>query len=58
VERFEANTNLIRASACRENAMRFNPERFAREVAAAFLATLDRHAPPHSTKYMKPVAAE
>ncbi len=58
VEKFEANANLIRAAACRENAMRFNPERFAREVAAAFLATLGRHAPPHSTKYITPVAAE
>ena len=57
VQRFEQNASLIRASACRENAMRFNPERFAREVAAAFAATVARHAPPQ-TNYKTPVAAE
>jgi glycosyltransferase involved in cell wall biosynthesis len=43
VERFEASRDALKPSACRENAMRFAPERFAREVAAAFAATVARH---------------
>ena len=44
VERFEASQDTILASACRENARRFGPERFAREVAAAFAAARARNA--------------
>ena len=43
VERFEASRGALLSSACRENAMRFAPERFAREVAQAFQATVARH---------------
>jgi glycosyltransferase involved in cell wall biosynthesis len=43
VERFEASRGALLSSACRENAMRFAPERFAREVALAFQATVARH---------------
>ena len=43
VERFEANASALLPSACRENAMRFAPERFTREVAAAFEATIEQH---------------
>jgi glycosyltransferase involved in cell wall biosynthesis len=43
VERFEASAGALLPSACRENAMRFAPERFVREVAAAFQATVEMH---------------
>jgi glycosyltransferase involved in cell wall biosynthesis len=43
VERFEDNREALTPSACRENAMRFAPERFAREVAAAFAEALEMH---------------
>ncbi len=43
VEHFEANREALLPSACRENAMRFAPERFVRQVAAAFAETLARH---------------
>ena len=43
VERFEASDGALKPSACRENAMRFAPERFAREVAAAFQTVVARH---------------
>jgi glycosyltransferase involved in cell wall biosynthesis len=43
VERFEANRVALTPSACRENAMRFAPERFARDVAAAFDEAVAQH---------------
>jgi glycosyltransferase involved in cell wall biosynthesis len=43
VERFEANREALTPSACRENAMRFAPERFARDVASAFDEAVARH---------------
>jgi len=43
VERFEASRGALLPAACRENAMRFSPERFAREVAAAFAAAVAMH---------------
>jgi glycosyltransferase involved in cell wall biosynthesis len=43
VERFEASRGALSASACRENAMRFAPDRFAREVASAFAETVALH---------------
>jgi glycosyltransferase involved in cell wall biosynthesis len=43
VERFEASRGALLPSACRENAMRFAPERFARQVAAAFATTVAKH---------------
>jgi glycosyltransferase involved in cell wall biosynthesis len=43
VERFEANAGALLPSACRENAMRFAPERFTREVTAAFKAAIEQH---------------
>ncbi len=43
VERFEASREALLASACRDNAMRFAPERFAREVVAAFAAAVAKH---------------
>ena len=43
VERFEASRGALLPSACRENALRFTPDRFAREVAAAFQATVKQH---------------
>jgi glycosyltransferase involved in cell wall biosynthesis len=58
VERFEAHREAILASACRENAMRFKPERFAREVRAAFAATLAKHAADSRAAYFQRVAAE
>ena len=58
VERFEDHRDAIVASACRENAMRFKPERFAREVGAAFAATLAKQAAASSSPYFPRVAAE
>jgi glycosyltransferase involved in cell wall biosynthesis len=43
VERFEANADAIIPSACRENAARFGPQRFARQVTRAFAATVAMH---------------
>ena len=43
VEHFEANAGALLPSACRENAMRFAPERFTHEVAAAFEAAIEQH---------------
>jgi glycosyltransferase involved in cell wall biosynthesis len=43
VERFEANSDAIYPSACRENAARFGPQRFARQVARAFDTALSMH---------------
>lgn len=43
VTQFEASSSDIRPAACRANAMRFNTERFAREVASAFAATMALH---------------
>lgn len=42
VERFEENSDLFPAEACRDNALRFAPERFRREYAAQVAAVL-RH---------------
>jgi glycosyltransferase involved in cell wall biosynthesis len=36
VEHFEEKRTAVLPSACRQNAMRFSPERFAREIALAF----------------------
>jgi glycosyltransferase involved in cell wall biosynthesis len=47
VEHFEANWKAILPSACRQNATRFSAERFAREIAAAFEATVALHEQPH-----------
>jgi glycosyltransferase involved in cell wall biosynthesis len=58
VERFEVHREAIVASACRENAIRFKPERFAREVGAAFAATLAKQAAASSGPYVPRVAAE
>jgi len=44
VENFEARHSGIRAEACRDNAFRFSAQRFRREVAEAFGATLRLHA--------------
>jgi glycosyltransferase involved in cell wall biosynthesis len=46
VQEFEANRQLLRAEACRDNATRFSAERFRGEVADAFQATLRLHAEP------------
>ncbi len=43
VEFFEARREAIDAFACHENAARFGPQRFAREIAAAFAATMAMH---------------
>jgi glycosyltransferase involved in cell wall biosynthesis len=44
VEHFEGHRLAIRPEACRENALRFRPERFDREVADAFAAVEASHA--------------
>jgi hypothetical protein len=36
VEHFEEKRTAVLPSACRQNAMRFSPERFAREITLAF----------------------
>jgi glycosyltransferase involved in cell wall biosynthesis len=43
VELFEANRRAFLPAACRENAMRFSPEHFARGIAAAFAAVVAKH---------------
>ena len=43
IERFEENSKAILPAACRENAARFGPQRFARQVARAFAATVGMH---------------
>ena len=52
VAHFEENAHLISPAACRENALRFAPARFRREIAAALDQTLDMHKRsdgPHSS---------
>jgi len=44
VERFEAVSAALHPEACRDNAQRFSTERFRRDIAAAFNATLGLHA--------------
>jgi glycosyltransferase involved in cell wall biosynthesis len=60
VAMFEANRNAISAAACRENAMRFSPERFAQGVVDAFAATLAMHetGPDYTNTAYAPMAAE
>ena len=43
VDRFEANSNSLLPAACRENAARFSPQRFARQVTRAFAAAVGMH---------------
>lgn len=43
VERFEANSQSLLPAACRENAARFSPQRFARQVTQAFSAAVGMH---------------
>ncbi len=43
VEDFETHHHLLRPDACRDNGARFSTERFRREVADAFQATLGLH---------------
>jgi glycosyltransferase involved in cell wall biosynthesis len=43
VAHFEDNAHLISPAVCRENAERFAPARFQREIAAALDQTLDMH---------------
>lgn len=43
VEYFEDNRTLVFPSACRQNAMRFSRESFAREIATAFAAVSSLH---------------
>lgn len=60
VKRFEGSGNAITAAACRENAVRFSPERFAREIADAFAATVAMHETGNhfGTSALTPMAAE
>jgi glycosyltransferase involved in cell wall biosynthesis len=43
VEHFEENADAIIPSACRENATRFGPQRFARQVTRAFAEAVGMH---------------
>jgi glycosyltransferase involved in cell wall biosynthesis len=43
VETFEAQASAFQPQACRQNAERFSSDRFRREIAGAFNATLDFH---------------
>lgn len=58
VRRFEINAEHIRPLACRKNAMRFNPERFAHEIYSAFASTLSAHAAPSIDMHVNQIAAE
>jgi glycosyltransferase involved in cell wall biosynthesis len=60
VKLFEANRPAILPLACRENAMRFTPEQFARGVAAAFATVVAKHGgmQTHYSRLVGPVAAE
>ena len=58
VRRFDINAEQIHPLACRMNAMRFNPERFARDIYSAFAATMSMHAPSSIDAHVKQIAAE
>jgi hypothetical protein len=58
VNRFDVNAEQIQPLACRKNAMRFNPERFAREIYSAFAATMSMHAPSSIDAHVNQIAAE
>jgi glycosyltransferase involved in cell wall biosynthesis len=60
VELFEARREALLPSACRQNAMRFSPERFAREIIAAFATVSAIHEAGAASKYRaeKRLAAE
>jgi glycosyltransferase involved in cell wall biosynthesis len=58
VTRFDINAEQIQPLACRKNAMRFNPERFAREIYSAFAATVSMHAPSSVDAHFNQIAAE
>jgi glycosyltransferase involved in cell wall biosynthesis len=58
VRRFDNEAEQIRPLACRKNAMRFNPERFAREIYSAFAATMSMHAPSRIDEHVNQIAAE
>lgn len=44
IAQFEANADALSASACRENAARFSPQRFRQQVLQAFSAAVGMHA--------------
>ena len=58
VKRFDINAEHIQPLACRKNAMRFNPERFAREIYAAFASTMSMHAASGNDAHVNQIAAE
>jgi glycosyltransferase involved in cell wall biosynthesis len=58
VRRFDINAEHIRPLACRNNAMRFNPERFARELYSAFASTVEVHTPFGTNAHVNQIAAE
>ena len=58
VELFDINAEQIQPLACRKNAMRFHPERFAREIYSAFAATVSMHAPSSNDAHFNQIAAE
>jgi glycosyltransferase involved in cell wall biosynthesis len=58
VKKFEVNAELIHPAVCRENAMRFNPERFAREIRSAFVSTMSMHAASRIGMPVNRIAAE